>query len=777
MNATLVEMEVLHIYFALIFCSEIIKERIQLVTLVQDPKKYDRLMCIATNHARSCEEVIYGCSLIRQCYEDYVSKFRSLDFDSSFDCLDEEYKPPIMYTTLTSSVLTNQVIPLPFPTSSFNLVDSQLRKCSRQFPSIMANIRPTSYNQSHVICHEIYMTPNGNCRNFRALCQKILDCSLTRVEAQCNNNILVLNQADLYTDWHTFCNHWANDVVVSHADQYQRFITNCSTSKVLMHSCDFQDQMCNLTAVCIQNPSCAMTNFSRIDLTPKMHSHLPLRNTQNVFKCNLDLGAKYGISLSVESAQWICQTSVKMHKHALTCDQIAELCDELKSCIESEAEVVNRQFLDVNECESPMDATRREANCLKLPLVIDAGTSGVRLGSFLRDCSISVQDTVVYQTEPRLHDTCCQQIVFSNTQPINCSEQATVCNDILRCFYTFEDHILPFLELVNSKTIFSVVSLSCCVLGLICDAIILFRQKNIYLFAKCKIILELCLFCILICTSILELMNNLMPIQVRWAHDSLLNWFIYVILSLHSLAVLIDCMYLALITKYPFIVNTVFKILGKILIGGVCLTISYHIPRFFLDLSISSSVCSIYHGFRLHQAYELEYFFIKQQIEKSENWEGFAQADSEDYFKKYHANCYSYYQRMRSSAAFLVYNEVADGIFCHVVPTITVIASFVIFVSEIQKVLRQRQSMNVTGKSINVWNKGTISYLFYSTALVIRHSIIITLTAYIWHHDNDNFFLISTTREVFFVYVFCTTMLMPFSGVIVLTWEFYHKRN
>ena len=774
MNTTSVDVELVYKYYTLTFCSNLIKERIQYVTITQDMNKYDRLMCIATNHARSCSDAIYGCSLLRQCYEDYLSTFRKLNFAINFDCVYDQYLPPIMFISVTSSLLTNQAIRLPFPTSSIHLVESQLQRCARQFPNIIAQISPTGPNQSHVICHDKYLTPNANCRSFHASCQTILKCSVKLVVAQCNYNPLVIEGMELLPKEYEFCNYWANEFFISHLDEKERMVISCKTSKILMNSCDFQENQCNLTLKCIQNPSCPMANFSQINLTPNMRSSLPLHNNEKVFKCNTDLGAEYGISLSVESAEWICRASIQIYKHDLTCDQVIETCDRLKHCIENEDEVDTHQFLDINKCESPMDATRKEMNCLKLPLIIDATTSGMRVGPFLRDCSISVQDPVVYQTEPRTHDTCCQRMVASDS--VNCSDQASVCNNILRCFYTFEDHILPFLKLVDSKKSFSIVSLLCCIVGLTCNTITLLRQKNIYFFAKSKLILELCLFCMLISTSILELTNEYLPIQIRWAHDSLLKWSIYVILSLHSLAVLIDCMYLVLITKYPFIVSKIFKILGKILIGGACFTISYHIPRFFLDLSISSSICSMYHGFKLHQAYELEYFFIRQQIEKSENWEGFAQADSQDYFKKYHANCYPYYQRMRSSAAFLVYNVVADGIFCHVVPTITVIASFVVFVSEIQKVIRQRQSMNVTGKSINIWNKGTISYLLYSMVLVIRHTLIITLTAYIWYHDNDNVFLISTTREVFFIYTFCTTLLMPFSGVISLTREFCQKK-
>ena len=104
-----------------------------------------------------------------------------------------------------------------------------------------------------------------------------------------------------------------------------------------------------------------------------------------------------------------------------------------------------------------------------------------------------------------------------------------------------------------------------------------------------------------------------MPAQMQWVRDGMLKWSVYLLLSLQSIASIINCCYLALITKYPLIAKKIKAKLMTVFQMGIFAAIFYHIPRFFLDLRISTSLCSLFNANELVYAYSLEYQKLKAE--------------------------------------------------------------------------------------------------------------------------------------------------------------------
>ena len=142
--------------------------------------------------------------------------------------------------------------------------------------------------------------------------------------------------------------------------------------------------------------------------------------------------------------------------------------------------------------------------------------------------------------------------------------------------------------------------------------------------------------------------------------------------------------------------------------------------------------------------------------------------DPDDFFVNFHEDCHSYYDSLRLSHAFFVYNVVLDSLFCHVLPMVVVMFSMEIFVVEIRKMIRKRQEMNFVGKQIRVFNAGTIMYIIQSSSITIRHSFMVFTSVFIWYNDKDNIFLTSTLQEQFLIYRVVSVVSILLANLLLL---------
>ena len=102
---------------------------------------------------------------------------------------------------------------------------------------------------------------------------------------------------------------------------------------------------------------------------------------------------------------------------------------------------------------------------------------------------------------------------------------------------------------------------------------------------------------------------------------------------------------------------------------GVGMTALYHIPRLFLDVTLSASLCSFMRGDGFIHSYSLEYRNLRFKFQSSLKGHRMTNTD-DDFYSKFHHSCYDYYVRVKSSHAYIM---VLDSLFCHVFPIIVVV--------------------------------------------------------------------------------------------------------
>ena len=163
---------------------------------------------------------------------------------------------------------------------------------------------------------------------------------------------------------------------------------------------------------------------------------------------------------------------------------------------------------------------------------------------------------------------------------------------------------------------------------------------------------------------------------------------------------------------------------------------------------MSSSLCSLYKSDKVMYSYSLNFLRLRSQILNGSH----DVIDRNDNFINFRIECHAHYDYIRSSHAFIIYNVVLDGIFCHMLPIVTVMFSMEMFLVEIRKMIRKRTEMNFAGKQIKVFNNGTIMYIIQSCLITLRHSFMISTSVFIWFNDRDNIFLTSTLEEQFIIY-------------------------
>ena len=698
------------------------------------------LLCGPSLHSTDCHRVAHDCRILRACYEHYRPEFRKLE-DSNFDCNDEYYRKPEFKPA--------QVIP------QFKIFDSNLTKiyaadlsslsdpiCTEMFPNIMI-----AFKEGLLNCQDLSITPKSNCRDFLRQCDGKLTCSIEH-RSQC--------KPQTFTGPLVFareCDHWRDQVERIEIKDTGEAVFRCITKVVpynLKNPCDYQRKICRAEDACINHWTCNSENHTQHDYS-RMYSKLARnQNDVLVFHCNQLHGLSNGISLTYTNLDWSCKMSQKSYN--LSCVEFENICQDIAGCIEeTDIRSIGEIALDLEDCESPLEATRSDFRCTKIPIILEKETRA----KYLKMCTSASQEDLQFYTDTKPYDTrCCGvELPFSDMHThsasvTNCKQHHETCNEIMKCYFNFERTILKLLESFDMKGSLSIYVIVC-TLGIITNFFSLYSDifsVKAQGFLTIKIHLESVTFIVTIfyvsLTTISDSEN--IPKQMKWINDGILKWIAYVLLSLQSGITLIYCYYLALMTKFPLKTKEIEESLIHFMYIGLPFSVMFHIPRFFLDPTLSSSYCSLFSAKNLAYSYSLEFQVLKNTLKY-----GGSDMMNDDFYLNFHETCYDYYQHITSSNGFLIYNVILDSLFLHLIPTIMIIFSMATFIIEIKRFVKKRQEMNVVGKQLKIMNRGTMMFITQSVLMTARHSLMIVSSFYIWYHDRNNVFLTSTLAEQF----------------------------
>ena len=538
--------------------------------------------------------------------------------------------------------------------------------------------------------------------------------------------------------------------------------------------CKFQEKVCHAEEFCIHHWKCRSPNHSLFD-GPNLFSTMPMPKAKNdivVFSCNQIYGFPHGISMTYRHQGWQCEMSQKTYN--MSCGEIVKSCKNIAKCIEtSEPEHTTEVSLSLQDCESPLEAARTKPFCSKIPIVLERERRR-KYTRYLKACTFHLQIEKKYYTDPNEHDTfCCKKDTQLSTKykyisgSINCYEQHETCNEIMKCYFNFESTILELLELFDMQNTL-IIYIVVCIIGIIINHLSLYSKMfsvKTYTFIKIKLNLESTL---LIMTILYVSLNHMsegdeMPMQVKWINDSVAKWILYVLLSMQSLSTLTNCFYIAFITKFPLQTKEIKEKMMSACYVGYFVVVSFHIPRFFLEPTISSSFCSLFNSEKIAYKYSLEFQMLKNTLEY-----GGSALMKDEFYINYHENCYAYYRRIKLSSAFFVYNVVIDSLFLHVTPILMILVSMGIFVREIKMVIERRKELNFHGRVLKVVNVGTLTFIVQSVSMTVRHLLVVISSFYIWYNDRNNIFLTSTLGEQFSVNLLNSAVTITVSNFLAI---------
>ena len=722
--------------------------------------------CVPSLRATTCHLVLHECLVMRQCFDDYHREFRTMD-DQTFNCSDDHYFRP---SWGERGPFQKKVMVGWRQSDDFFLHYFQ-STCSQTHPNIVIEI-----GKDEPVCRERLFDPLTNCRSFQRDCEEMIHCLMDK-KSTCD-----VSQVMGRVDQALPCDYWGVSMILARMLDNGLAEMNCVSVVVpseIPNRCDYQAEKCGQVARCQREWNCKWYNHTKIDCTTWFKQRPKNENNVRVYHCNDKFGFKSGISVTYQVSKWICQASYRTY--SLTCVQIKSVCKNIVECLDDEDGLRDIDVsLRLESCEGPMESIKSNAKCVKIPVILRENSRH----KYLKDCLYASQDSAQIYAEPQPHDTfCCDKGNQQSARTghiatvVNCTYQQFICDAVMKCYLNFEATILGFLEIFDLK-VTSIFHLSFCAVGLVNNLFSLLSKsfgpkmdKN----SKMKSILDMVTMIEIACYVALELVVEKLwiPVQVKWFKDGLLKWFLYLFLSLQSLSGISQCLYIGLMTKYPMIVKEINEKTKVGLFALMSVSVLYHLPRLFLDLTISSSLCSLIKTDRVAYSYSLEYQMMKKQgfVHGSESY-----ADTDNFFLHFHQSCHSYFTRVRSSHAFLIYNVVFDSLFCHVVPILTVFYAMTIYVVEIAKLIKRRQDMNFHGKRLSIFNLGTFIFAVQSVTTKIRHSFMIFTSVYIWFHDRANIFLSSTLHEQFSIYVLVAAISITVSNLMVTLAFVFHGK-
>ena len=731
--------------------------------------------CSPSLHSTDCTSVVHKCLVFKECLAELNKLFLKMSWDR-FSC-DQNvlYTRPIFEVSTAS--FSYQQLKMGSVDPSLTPNDFRDFTCNHMYPRLTFVI----FN-GFGYCVEKSLSPNSNCVSFEKNCHEFLKClNDRRSKCQPFKFVGMINNLDV-------CQHWTLHLTVEQTFNVKFAEISCTSRKMssdILDHCDYQNRMCKIAKSCMNKQPCGffsgdLSHDRIIDVSDWFTTEPDRVNGLIVYRCNEKLGQTKGVSVTYRLpsnglSKWICDSSIRSSH--FDCKEIYNICRKIVNCIEDESvrgesPNVSNISLSLEDCESPLEAARSRDFCVKIP-VIAAHESAKK---YLKDCTFGVQSNAEYfgklsdaeyVTNPQQFDTfCCHKndygdygtsMAWEGTNfgltSLDCSLQEKICDGIMACYSNFESKLKGFLELFDTKVVY-VVDLCVCSVGVIIAIISIHPKMNnakMNKFLRVRLGSEILLYFLVIAYISIFFFTNgdRVPKQVFWVRDGILKWAVFVSLTLQSQSTIMDCIFLALMTKYPLMVKEIEQKISHLSVWGIPLSFAYHIPRFFLDVSMSSSLCSLYHSEKLMHSYTLEFQILKQTM-VNETYQFF---DPTDFFNNFHLDCHSYYMKIRSSYGFFVYNVVLDSVFCHLVPISLVALSMVIFVVEIRKVIHKRKQMNFAEKGIRIFNPGTKMFIIQSIGLAIRHVSMIFTSIYIWFHDNDNIFLKSTLEEQFHLYI------------------------
>ena len=750
-----------HQLVSLDLCFKFLQDRRQKVSLIG--LNTSELYCAPSLRSTDCHLVIHDCKILKLCQQDFLWQFQEAG-DGHFQCQEAGYERPTFIGVL-----------IPQVKAMHKYFDTELNQlvlvspiCADKFPSLKFVIR-----RGMPYCHELIITPQSRCDSFLLKCEEMMLC-------------LIENKADcapsqVFTPFyaHDHCKHWAltfsNIKFIS-----SRFATLDCTARVittnLTNQCNYQKRLCGEFEHCLRHWNCSLPNMTNIDCTDWFHNVPPLpRNDMNVFRCNKQYGFHHGISLSYIYSKWLCKMSYRAYH--LSCEEVMNICKKMVRCLE-ERQTFNLEEADeklqLSDCEGPLEASRTKELCIKIPVILKKDSHF----KYLKDCTYAQQQDLEFYTEQQPHDTlCCKSKAFHALEnptvlsTLNCTTQEQVCGAIMACYINFESNILNLLEIFDTSST-RIVHFIACIIGIF-NNVLSFNSDLIapkmYQFLKTKLLLEIGALLMVTIFVSFDFAAKLerAPAQVKWFKDGILKWLVYIFLSLQSVSTITNCFYLALITKYPLIAKEIKSKLSQAFFIAVGFCLAYHVPRLFLDLVLSASLCSLVQADSITFSYSLEYQSLKHKIAGLESSEISTIKDADDFFRRFHESCRDYFQSVQTSQAFLIYNVVLDSLFCHLVPIAAVIVSMTIFVIEIAKLIRRRNEMNFEGKKLRVINVGTVVYFIQAVAMAIRHTSMVVTSFYIWYHDQDNIFLTATLEEQFAGYMLVSVVTFTLSNILI----------
>ena len=729
--------------------------------------------CSPSLHSDDCQEVAHDCMMWKTCYLAFQNDFKSLN-DKTFDCghirgIKSYHRPIFQRITVRTQLVTVQVN----HSVSTNLQYLANPICSSLYPNIDFFIR-----QNLVYCKEKIVTPESECRSFLKKCDEFLKCRLEK-RVECMPKRLVA-----IPEFRPACQHWSISSVVLRKLNTGHIIENCFISTIPVKesndTCDYQRRMCNSLDSCYQHRSCLLANYTSIESSDWFSEESNLFNDQAVFHCNQLYGQPKGLSLTYKVSTWSCDSS--MRSYSLLCEEILEVCQLIAKCIEIKKKSpteLERISLNEKDCESPLEPFRSRSLCVKIPVIIPDDEKG----KYLRDCSYGMEEeNLKFFTDPQPYDTfCCQRRVVRNrmsvtdkvdvVESVNCNQQAKICNKIMTCYLNYQANLRSLLGNFNLQRLAPVL-FSSCLLGIFTITLYFIPKSSLsktYGFLSVKLFSEFFLSLAMLSFVSLDLIakkKGAIPMQIRWIKDGVVKWMIYLLLSFQSVTTLVHCLYLALLIKYPLQIQEKKGQLKLALVWGNIAFVAYHVARLFLDVTVSSSVCSLFYSKGLTYSYELEFQKFQSQIQVS-NSSASEIVSLDNFFVHFHQSCHAHYLRVKSSKAYLIYNVVLDGLFCQIIPMLLVLYSMKIFMGEMKKMIDKRAKMHFKGKKIRIWNKGTLMFVIQSLSMCFRHLSALCIAFYIWYHDKDNIFLTSTLEEQFVAYILISAVSIYGSNLLL----------